>query len=290
MATRLPTLTSEAPDRRDVGAVVNAVMIMRCLAAAAAPQSSASLARSARVNPSTCFNILRTLVREGLVAHDPAAKTYRLGLGFAEFVTVAAGLSAADLIRPELERLALNFGVTIALWRVTEDEHIMLADRASPPAIVRIEMRVGQRIPLWAGAVGRCAAAVSGLSAQELRRRYAQLQWQVSPGFDEYMAEVERARDAGWAVDEGKLYRALTTVAAIITDQGGKARMGLSAIALAGELAANRIAALGSELSQTAALVRRSLFPPSRLDEEHITEDRMIHHDLRPRRKPGSQP
>jgi DNA-binding IclR family transcriptional regulator len=81
-----------------------------------------AIGRATRVNTSTCFNILRTLVQEGLVVFEPKGKTYRLGVGVIEIAAALLGKNQVDLIRPELQRLALNYDALLCLWHVTDSE------------------------------------------------------------------------------------------------------------------------------------------------------------------------
>lgn len=245
---------------RDVGAVLHAVRILQFLAGSPGPHGVASIARGARVSPSTCFNILRTLARTRLVAFDTRDKSYRLGLAVAELAAGLVGTGQAELIRPEIERLALNYQMLIALWRVTDDGHILLVDRAVGETAVRIEMRPGLRLPMLAGAVGRSVAAARGLSGTELRRRFAELRWENPPSFGDYEGEVRSARDRGWSIDRAQLYRGIVSVAAVATDGGGHPRFGFSGIAIAGQQADDTLTRLGGELRDVALLVGRALF------------------------------
>lgn len=246
---------------RDVGAVAHAIRILRHLAGATAPLGVAAVARGTGISPSTCFNILRTLARARFVAFNDADKTYSLGLAVAELAAGLIGVSHAELIRPELERLALNHDMLIVLWRVTEDGHIILVDRAHSHTAVRVEMRLGLRLPMLVGAVGRCVAAAIDLPVDELRRRFATLRWQDPPSFDSYLADVEEARRTGWAVDQNQLYRGLITVAALVADQNGQPRFGVSGIAIAGQHAPEVFPRLGTELREVAEFTGKALFP-----------------------------
>jgi DNA-binding IclR family transcriptional regulator len=251
----------EAPALRDVGAVVNALRILQFLAASTAPVGVAAVARGTRISTSTCFNILRTLARARFVSFHQVAKTYTLGLAMAELAAGMVGVSHAELIRPELERLALNYETLVLLWRVTEDNHLVLIDRAHSQATIRVEIGIGYRLPLLVGAIGRCAAAVLCLPEADLRRRFAGLRWQSPPTFSTYQAEVALAAERGWALDDGQLYRGLVTVASVITDDRGRPRFGASGVSIAGQQTPDRLEQLGHDLSKVAALVRTSLFP-----------------------------
>jgi DNA-binding IclR family transcriptional regulator len=245
---------------RDVGAVVHAIAILRYLAAAAQPLGVAAITRGTGISASTCFNILRTLTRARFVSFDEARKVYALGLGVAELATRFFGISHTELIRPELQRLALKHGMLIALWRVTEDGHIILADRAHNPHGVRVEMSTGIRLPMLVGAVGRCIAAILDLPEAELQERFARLRWQSPPNFESYLGDVRAAREKGWSMDDGHLYRGIVTVAALITDSAGRPRFGLSGITIAAQHDPAAFPLLGEDLREVGCSAGRALF------------------------------
>ena len=93
----------------------------------------------------------------------------------AELAAGLVGTSHAELIRPELERLALNYETLILLWRFMNGNHLVLVDRAHSQAALRVEIAIGYRHPMLAGAIGRCVAANLCLSEAELRQRFAGL-------------------------------------------------------------------------------------------------------------------
>lgn len=258
----LPPLQKKpAGQQRDVGAVVNAIRILQYLAAATAPVGVATAARETGVSTSTCFNILRTLTRARFVAFHTSDKTYTLGLAMAELAAGLIGVSHAELIRPELERLALSYEMSVLLWRLTADNHCVLIDRAYSQTAIRVEIRAGFRLPSLAGAVGRCVAGTLDLPAAELRRRFAALRWQAPPSFKEYQAEAALARDRGWALDLGNLYRGLNSVASVVKDHAGRPCFGFSGVSIAGQQSQARMEQLGADLRELAELAGTSLFP-----------------------------
>jgi DNA-binding IclR family transcriptional regulator len=143
---------------KDVGAVVNALRILRCLSGSSRPLGVAAVTRATGISASTAFGILRTLARLHFVSFDETDKTYRLGLAMAEMAASLLGTSHAELIRPELERLAFKYETLILLWRVTQDGRLVLIDRAHSQTAVRVEIKLGYRMPLLAGAVGRAGS------------------------------------------------------------------------------------------------------------------------------------
>ena len=166
----------------------------------------------------------------------------------------------ADLIRPELERLAAGHNALFALWQVTEADRLVLVERVAAPSALRPEMRVGLRMPACSGAVGRCVAAARGLDEAGLRRAFAEVRWQRAPRFATWCAEVRRAGRLGHALDRGQIFRGVDAVASVVTDRAGRPRLGLSAIAINGLVTGEELVAIGGELAQAAGRIGAALF------------------------------
>lgn len=248
---------------RHVGAVANAVRLLRTLAQADAPLRLTAAARAARVSPSTALHILRTLAAEGLVAFDPASKTYAPGLGLLPLARGLLGHLDVDRIRPELVRLATTHRCLLALWQI-DGERVVLVDRAIAATPVRLDMEVTRRMPAFIGAIGRAYAARSGLPADALRTRFEGLRWEGEIDFERYLRDVEEARARGFAIDRETLYRGINTAAAVVPRPDGPPRLGISAIGLAGVLDEARLSAVGAELSALCAALgeERGGWPP----------------------------
>lgn len=265
-----------------VGAVENAVLILRHLANAAAPAGVAAIARATGVNVSTAFNILRTLSNEGLVIFNADTKTYRIGLGVLEFSAPLLGMDQTRLIHPELERLAADHNALIALWKITPQERIILVDRVVGTNVVRVDMASGSRLPAYVGAIGRCFAATKDLSRGELRRHFETLRWQAAPRFEDYAEDVAAAGRSGYAFDLGQLFRGLDIVAAVIRDHEGEARFGVSGIAIAGQMSREELETLAIAIRDRSELISANLYGRA--------VERAQHPLPTPRRRGGARP
>ena len=84
--------------------VANAIRILRHLSQSGAPERSVDIARRLSINPSTCFNILRTLFMEDVIDFNPMSKRYSAGLGLARLVgqLVTQG-QRVQLVKPLLQ-------------------------------------------------------------------------------------------------------------------------------------------------------------------------------------------
>ncbi len=246
----------------DVPAVAGAVQILRCLAETEAPVGVTQLARKLGLNTSTCFNILRTLVRADLVCADPDAKTYTLGLGLLDLARVAFAQGIDfGFAQPLMRQLAIRHGVTVTLWKPSGPDRMVLTSVAENDGVMRIRMSVGQRLPLLIGAMGRLNAAHGGMQEAELRRRFASLRWRRPFRFEEFAAEVELARQCGWAIDDGDFVGGVTTVSAPVIEVGSTIQAIISASMFAGQHDDSAINLIGSELADICHDVRRVIAP-----------------------------
>jgi DNA-binding IclR family transcriptional regulator len=251
--------------------VVHALRILRCIAATSEDLGVASISRSAKVSPSTAFNILRTLVREHVLTFNDAAKTYQIGPGILDFAVGVLGLGEVEVIRPSIDNLALNVDMVVGLWRLTEDERMVLVYRAYGDLPVRVEMSIGHRLPYWSGAVGRALGASFGLSRNELKIAFLKTRWSSPPTFETHAEEVDKARQLGYAVDNNEFYRGVTSVAAIVTNARGKASFAVTGTAFSGQLDTVSLDHAGCLVRETAAEIAASISrlpafaqPPSR--------------------------
>lgn len=243
--------TSRAP----VGSVVQAVAVLRYLAANRAGGGVTAIARAVGIGPSSCFNVLKTLVAEDLVAFDRITKVYTLGLGTIDLARQALSRDAVvEAAAAPMAELADYHDAAIGLWRLAPRERLVLVVLAESEAATRIHMVVGQRQPAAAGATGRAVLATRGLDDAAIRTAYAGLRWQNAPGEENYLAQVRAAERLGYATDIDQINRGIATVGAVVTDRQGKVRFVLSASTFAGRVP---MAAIGRDLRDAAAKLSR---------------------------------
>ena len=251
--------TGPAPPKL-VGALVNGLRIVRHLSTTATPLGVNRIARDLAINPSTCFGLLRTLSHEGLVYFDPATKSYSIALGLVELAKGSLEPAAyVRFVKPHLEAIAAQNQVTATLWQRAGKDRVVLVDRADHDAAVRVHMSVGQRLPMYVAALGRCMAAYSGLTRAEIKRQFQSLRWENPPTFEQYWSDVEQARIDGYSIDEGHYVRGVTTVSVPVLDEAGRPLMAISAVGFSAQLDAARLKVLAQDLRAHAQLISRGL-------------------------------
>jgi len=248
---------------KTVGAVANAVTILRALARAHEPKGATRIARETGINASTCFNILRTLEAEDLVAFDPVSKSYSISLGLME-IALSASVVGNDInaVRPLMNEVSLANGVTLAIWQPVRRDRMVLIATSLAPNTIRVQMAVGQRLPLVIGSGGRCFAAFSDLTRDEVEQLFSQIRWQLPLEFDRYWQEVEEARRNGFAIDNEYFAAGVVTVGVPVLGEDGKAVLAITATLLKGQYANIRCEKLVSDLKRLATQVQRVMAGP----------------------------
>jgi DNA-binding IclR family transcriptional regulator len=151
-----------------------------------------------------------------------------------------------------MARLAEAYDGAVGLWRVSSRERLMLVHLAESEAATRIHLSIGQRLPLAAGAMGRCVAAAQDVAEDELARRFAAVRWAQPPRLDAYRAQVEAARRQGYSIDADQLLRGLSSVAAAIVDRAGAVRFCLSVTMFTGQHSAETMRRIGKAVREAA--------------------------------------
>lgn len=256
--------TDDSPDAATrkviVKPVANAIRILRYLSRSGEPERAAEIARDLSINPSTCFNILRTLVDQGVLEFDSSAKTYSIGLGLLKLVESAlVDSQRIQAARQVMSELAARFRVTVTLWRRVSNRIILVGAEASPTDL-SITMSEGQRLPILMGASGRIFAPRLGLGEAELRAEFEQIRWARPFQFEDYWHEVQEGLKNGWAVDDGYFSNGIMTVAVPIFDANDNVSFALSAVMFRGTLSEENIPVLAAALREASAKISKVLF------------------------------
>jgi len=254
-----PSNPTPRPTRRTVNSVVQAAAILRHLGGLGEGAGVNAVARATGIGPSSCFNVLRTLVAEDLAAFDPVSKRYTLGMGTIDLARRALGSDAlVRAAQAPMASLALSHDAAIGLWRLSQTR-LVLVGLAESPAATRIHMQIGQRQPASAGAVGRAVLAAGDHSDQSIIAAYAKARWHTPPGEAAFLAEVREATARGYALDRGHSIHGLATLACPIQEPQGAVRFILSASLFDGRESPAGLDAIGRALIETARTLTQTV-------------------------------
>jgi DNA-binding IclR family transcriptional regulator len=235
------------------GPVASIAAILRLLAVADEPMGVNSIARAVSIAPSSCFKIMKALLAQDFVAIDENSKRYSIGSGAIAIARRALDPSQAySTVRSRLEDTAQTHSIAIGLWRIIPRSRMTLIGFAEGESQTRIHMAIGQRLPMYVGAVGRAIAARKNPPPQVLKDNFNNFRWQTPLSFRDYLAQVDTARHLGYGLDTGYFARGVSTVAVVIADAMGDIRYGLSGIMFSGQYNDKMMDKIGRQMIELA--------------------------------------
>ncbi|MFD5874770.1 IclR family transcriptional regulator [Streptomyces sp. NPDC060322] len=217
---------SEAAAQRAPGgaqAVRRALDVLHCFHDNGPDLSASDLARRLELSASTAHRLARTLLGSGFLEQDPRTARYRLGPAVTELGRLSYHQRGLHLAAPELADLAERTGATADL-----------ALRSGPHAVIvaggSVTPRMGLRRPLHSTALGKVLLAWArpgegGPAALPPLRAFTD-RTIVEPAL--LQAELERVRDAAYALNDGESALGVRTLAVPVLDGAGYARFALA--------------------------------------------------------------
>jgi IclR family pca regulon transcriptional regulator len=219
------------------------------------------LAREVGLSRSTTHRYIATLAGLGYLDQDPSTRKYRLGprvldLGF----SAINSMDLRELAVPHLQALSDETGHTVNM-AVLDGPDIVYIERCRTSRQgqrdIDLNLHVGSRLPAYCTSMGKVLLASLTKSALRdvlKRTQFARRGPNTLTGQADLLAELERVRTAGLAVNNEELAYGLRSIAAPVHSQSGD-------VVAAINLAVHRsmvsfdelLARLGPPLQRTAA-------------------------------------
>ena len=249
-----PASSATAPQPGDsyVQSFARGLEVIRSFSAAAPQQTLSEVAARTGLTRAGARRILLTLQTLGYVESD--GKHFRLtarilDLGFAYL----SSLPIWNLAEPVMEALVDEVKESSSA-AVLEGTDIVYVLRVPTHKIMSIGLGVGSRLPAWCTSMGRVLLA--GLDDEEVLRRLKAarpkaLTKHTVTDVDTLLAKVQQVRRQGWSLVNQELEEGLISLAAPITDRGGRI---IAALNLSGQ--ANRTSAKVAQETLLPALQR----------------------------------
>ena len=248
------------PLGKPVGAVAAAAKILRVLHAAERSLNASEVARAASLHRGTAYNILRTLQAEGFVGYDEATRTYAVSLRILELaygVLRRSGL--IDIARPLMHTVSDAHGVSVYLSKVLGPSSLLLLDWVGVALRPVAHVTVGRQYPSPAGASGVVIAAFGTSSEAELEAALSRVDWYEKPGFADFMTRAEAAKQSGFAIDRGTMFRGVTQVSVPVLSPSWELSLILTAAGHTDDFDDEAVGGLSRALQSVAARLADSL-------------------------------
>lgn len=244
--------------------LIKGLALLEALARSARPLGVTELAERVSIGKSNVHRLLQALVELGYAHRDEASGTYRASIRIWELgQAVLSNLNLPAIAEPQMERLLRATRETVHLSVLDGDEVVYLHKLDSPEP-VRAYTTVGGRAPAYCVATGKAMLAFLGDDRlQALSRRLAGFAPRTITEPDEFMREMARVRQQGYAVNRGEWRESVGGVGAPIRDPGGRV---VAAIGVSGpieRLRASTLKALALEVAAAAQAIGDALAGPA---------------------------
>lgn len=240
--------------------LLKGLSVLEALAARGQPRGVTELADELGLVKSNIHRLLQTLAHRGYVRKDEASGRYECTLKMWELgASVVEQLDVRPAARPGMEALAERTLETVHL-SVLDGTEILYIDKIDSPQPVRAYSRVGGRAPSYCVATGK--ALLAHASETVLAKVTAELEKHTTRTITEPKAlrkELQRVREAGFAINRGEWREGVCGLAAPILDPHQRA---VAAIGISGPLERlnlNRLRAFAPLVLRTARSISRAL-------------------------------
>jgi IclR family acetate operon transcriptional repressor len=238
-----------------VQALARALRILNVLAEHEAGLTLTEIAKAVGLAPSTTHRLLTTLQQESYVRFGREGGTWQVGVQ--AFVVGSAFTRTRDLsaiARPFMRELMENSGETVNLAVADQGEVIYLA-QVECRQMMRALAKPGARVAMHCSAVGKALLAEmppSGVEEIIRAKGLPRVTAHTIVSRKMLFAELNKARELGYAVDDEEHSDGLRCVAAPVFDEQGHAIAAISASGPKVRLLDSRFPALGRMVQRTA--------------------------------------
>lgn len=216
-----------------VQSIHRAVAILKLFLNSPGYLSFTEISRSSGLNQATAYRLVATLVKDDLLEQSPETRKYRLGV--AALALGNSYIRSNDLYQRSLSKLIElrdECGETVHLAILNECEIVYINKIPGLHPIGLMSSNVGGRSPAYSTAVGKVLLAY--LPQDKLSTLFKEVNFisrtpRTITSYNELLAELERVRSQGYAIDQEENEMGVACVATPIFDQDGiKAAVSIS--------------------------------------------------------------
>jgi len=244
--------------RSATSAVDKALDLVEAVARADRPLRLSEIAEAAGMHRATAYRVLLDLVRRGWVLRT--GEHYLPGAAVLSLSRAATEHSLTALCRPVLAELAAQTDL-MANLQVLESDHARVVDVVRPPRLEMITDLRGTLLPVhrFAGPL----ALVARLDPPA-REPYLAVAEAAGHPMTELLAEIERVRRTGFALERGRHDKVIASMSTAVTTSGGVPLCALTLVGPDAEFAQQRVKQLRSALAEAADRVESTVNGVSR--------------------------
>jgi IclR family acetate operon transcriptional repressor len=244
-----------------VPALEKAMAILDLLGSTTGTHTATEIHTTLGLPKASTFMILNVLERYQMVKRSTGNR-YTIGLRAYELGTrYLASLDIVEVARPHLEALVERTRLTAHLG-VLQGKHLIYADKAESGGMIRFSTFTGMRADIHTSSLGKAIAA--HMPKADLRALLGGTELgaytpNTITSFTALLAELERIRARGYAVENEEGELGVRCVGAPIWDDTGRVVAAISVTGVLSQIPHERIEPLGAEVMAAANAVSREL-------------------------------
>ncbi len=260
-----PLKTEAAAAKGGVPAILHAVDIFDFLKDRGnEPATMTEIAAALEMNPSTCFNILRTLEGAGLLARDDDTKRYRLGVGLRELAASVGGDDAVLLAaRNRAAEFVRAYKLIMLLCSKAEDDSFVVVDKLRGRPDPRGTVPLGGRVPPNGAVLSKAYYAYRPEAEVDQMLEVHGLPARTKTSITEiadFKRQLAEVRERGYSVSLGEYEADYNAVGAAVLDATGAPVMLMIVTGHSSFMPDRLIPAIGERLRQAADDVSTSAY------------------------------
>lgn len=247
---------------RKIGSVQRAIDILNLFDNQTSELGTTEIARALGLHKSTAASLVSTLAANGFLNQNPETRKYRLGLKLVE--RAFAMLDQIEIRRiayPALQQLRDQWNETVNL-AILDGPAVVFIERMLGTKALGMRSEVGRREPAHSTALGKAILSCYPLAdVQAFIAAYGLCA--VTPKTitspDKFLAELDKAREQGYAIDDEENEIGGRCVAVPIFDHTGKVIAAVSISAPTARLPLDDVPQAGAMVRETAKTISRNL-------------------------------
>lgn len=206
----------------------------------------------------TLYRFLQTLTNQGMLAYDPEAQVYSLGVRLVRLAHAAwAQSSLAPIARPWLDRLSEELGETLHLAQLDQGQ-VLYVDKRNAARPVDMFSQAGKVGPAYCTGVGKAMLAYlpdAGLEQALSRQSFHVFTPATLASREALVGELKAIRARGYAFDLEEHEPGIICIAAPILSASGRAIGAMSITSTTQRNSLGDLEAFAPRLCEVAAAI-----------------------------------
>ena len=176
------------------------------------------------LDKSTVHRLVSTLKNAGYIIQNASNKKYSNSFKLFEMGnSVVEKLGLRRIAQPYLEQISRITNETTNI-AIIYDAHVIYIDRIESPATIKVDLRIGKRLPIYCTGLGKVMLAyMPQQKVEEILENVKFVKYTKSTveNIEKLYVQIKKIREQGYCIDDEEYFEGLKCVAAPIINYKG---------------------------------------------------------------------